>query len=54
MTLTSSGPTGRAVPPNALPDTVIINRAGKIAATIIGGATYDNLMTLVSKVGTTG
>jgi hypothetical protein len=44
---------GRTVPPDALPDTVIINRAGMIAATIIGGATCDNLMTLVSKVGTT-
>lgn len=41
------------VPPDALPDTIIINRAGRIAATIIGGATYDNLLTLVSKIGKT-
>jgi hypothetical protein len=41
------------VPPDALPDTIIINRAGDIAATIIGSATYDNLLTLVSKVGNT-
>jgi thiol-disulfide isomerase/thioredoxin len=39
------------VPMNALPDTVIINRTGRVAATIIGSATYANLMMLIVKVG---
>ncbi|MGH3408312.1 MAG: TlpA family protein disulfide reductase [Streptosporangiaceae bacterium] len=34
--------------PDVLPDTVIISRAGRIAATIIGGATYGRLMALIA------
>lgn len=39
----------RTVPPNALPDTIIINRAGRIAATVIGRAGYGNLRALIEK-----
>lgn len=38
------------VAPAALPDTVIINRAGRIGAAVIGGVTYDSLTALIARV----
>jgi thiol-disulfide isomerase/thioredoxin len=35
------------VPPDALPDSVIIDRTGRIAATVIGRAAYGNLRALI-------
>ncbi len=43
-----------SVPPDALPDIVIINRDGRIAAAIIGSATYDNLTALIAKIAAQG
>jgi thiol-disulfide isomerase/thioredoxin len=40
------------VPPSAIPTTVIIDRAGRIAASIVGGATYNELRALVTEVAT--
>ena len=44
----------KTVPINGLPETVIINRSGRIAATIIGGATYASLMMLIARVAAQG
>jgi thiol-disulfide isomerase/thioredoxin len=39
------------IPPAAIPTTLIINRAGRITARIIGGASYIELRTLISRAG---
>ena len=39
----------RGTVPAALPDSVIIDRAGRIAATVIGRAAYGNLRELIRK-----
>jgi thiol-disulfide isomerase/thioredoxin len=38
------------VPPAAIPTTLVIDRTGKIAARIVGGATYAQLKSVVSAV----
>jgi thiol-disulfide isomerase/thioredoxin len=38
------------VPPAAIPTTLIIDRSGRIAARIVGAASYDDLKDLVAKV----
>jgi thiol-disulfide isomerase/thioredoxin len=38
------------VPPAAIPTTIVIDRTGKVAARIIGGATYDQLRSVISEV----
>ena len=38
------------VPPSAIPTTLVIDRTGKIAARIVGGATYSSLKALISHV----
>lgn len=38
------------VPPSAIPTTLIIDRAGKIAARIVGGASYASLKALIDEV----
>jgi peroxiredoxin len=40
----------KSVPPNAIPTTLVIDRTGHIAARILGGATYDGLKKLITKV----
>ena len=40
----------KTVPPSAIPTTLVIDRSGRIAARILGGATYDNLKALITKV----
>lgn len=38
------------VPPTAIPSTLVIDRAGKIAARVIGEVSYDGLRALIAKV----
>ncbi len=38
------------VPPAAIPTTIVIDRTGKIAARIVGGATYAQLKSVVTEV----
>ena len=38
------------VPPAAIPTTLVIDRTGRIAARIVGGAIYDALKALLSQV----
>jgi len=38
------------VPPAAIPTTLVIDRDGRIAARIVGGATYTQLKSLISRV----
>ncbi len=38
------------VPPDAIPSTIVIDRAGKIAARIVGGASYVQLKSVVAQV----
>jgi len=38
------------VPPLAIPTTVVIDRSGRIAARIVGGASYDQLKALIAEV----
>jgi peroxiredoxin len=38
------------VPPQALPDTVVIDRQGRIAARIVGGVSYDGLKDLLARI----
>ncbi len=38
------------VPPAAIPTTIVIDRTGKIAARIVGGATYSQLKSVVTEV----
>jgi thiol-disulfide isomerase/thioredoxin len=40
----------RAVPPAAIPTTIVIDRAGRIAARIVGPANYDQLKSVVTEV----
>jgi hypothetical protein len=40
----------KTVPPAAIPTTLIIDRTGHIAARILGGASYDELKKLITKV----
>lgn len=40
----------RDVPPNAVPSTLILDRQGRIAASVIGATTYDRLTTLLGQV----
>jgi peroxiredoxin len=40
----------KTVPPAAIPTTLVIDRRGHIAARIVGGATYNALKGLISKV----
>ncbi|TYB48741.1 TlpA family protein disulfide reductase [Actinomadura chibensis] len=39
----------RAVPPNAIPSTLVLDRQGRVAARIIGSTTYSKLNPLVAK-----
>ena len=39
------------VPAQALPDTVVIDRQGRIAARIVGGVSYDGLKDLITRIG---
>ena len=39
------------VPPSSLPSTVILDRQGRVAARIIGAATYDGVSSLVAEIG---
>lgn len=38
------------VPAQALPDTVVIDRQGRIAARIVGGVSYDGLKDLITQI----
>ncbi len=38
------------VPPSAIPSTVVIDRTGRIAASIVGGVSYQGLRALVTEV----
>jgi thiol-disulfide isomerase/thioredoxin len=38
------------VPPAAIPTTIVIDRSGKVAARIVGGATYAQLKSVISEV----
>jgi thiol-disulfide isomerase/thioredoxin len=38
------------VPPSAIPTTIIIDRRGRIAARIVGGATYVQLKSLITEI----
>jgi thiol-disulfide isomerase/thioredoxin len=38
------------VPPVAIPTTLLIDRSGHVAGRIVGGASYDALRTLISKI----
>ena len=38
------------VPPAAIPTTIVIDRTGKVAARIVGGATYAQLKSVISEV----
>ncbi|WP_051711939.1 TlpA family protein disulfide reductase [Spirillospora albida] len=40
----------RAVPPSAIPSTLVLDRDGRVAARIIGATTYSKLGPLVAKV----
>jgi thiol-disulfide isomerase/thioredoxin len=40
----------RDVPPNAVPSTLILDRQGRIAASVIGATTYDRLTALLRQV----
>jgi len=40
----------QTVPPAAIPTTLVIDRSGRIAARIVGGATYNGLKALLVKV----
>lgn len=40
----------RAVPPSAIPSTLVLDREGRVAARIIGATTYSKLGPLVAKV----
>jgi peroxiredoxin len=40
----------KTVPPSAIPTTLVIDRHGRIAARIVGGASYKALKTLITKV----
>jgi thiol-disulfide isomerase/thioredoxin len=40
----------RDVPPNAVPSTLILDRQGRIAASVIGATTYDRLTALLGQV----
>jgi thiol-disulfide isomerase/thioredoxin len=40
----------RDVPPNAVPSTLILDRQGRIAASVIGATTYDRLTRLLGQV----
>jgi thiol-disulfide isomerase/thioredoxin len=40
----------RAVPPNAVPSTLILDRQGRIAARVIGATTYSKLSALLEQV----
>ncbi|HVE63487.1 MAG TPA: TlpA disulfide reductase family protein [Mycobacteriales bacterium] len=40
----------RDLPPTAIPSTVILDRDGRVAARVIGGTTYDDLVALVRRV----
>jgi thiol-disulfide isomerase/thioredoxin len=40
----------RDVPPNAVPSTLILDRQGRIAASVIGATTYDRLTALLGRV----
>jgi len=39
------------LPPTAIPSTLILDRDGRVAARVIGGTTYDELVALVRRVG---
>jgi peroxiredoxin len=41
------------VPPAAIPTTLVIDRQGRIAARIVGGATYAQLKSLITRVAQT-
>ncbi len=38
------------VPPEGIPTTLVIDRAGRIAARIVGGVTYDGLQALIAQI----
>jgi len=38
------------VPPEGIPTTLVIDRAGRIAARIVGGVTYDGLKDLIAQI----
>ena len=38
------------VPPEGIPTTLVIDRAGRIAARIVGGVTYDGLKALITQI----
>jgi peroxiredoxin len=40
----------KTVPPSAIPTTLVIDRHGRIAARIVGGASYKALKTLITRV----
>jgi len=40
----------KTVPPSAIPTTLVIDRKGRIAARIVGGATYDGLRSLILRL----
>ncbi|PRX03034.1 UNVERIFIED_ORG: thiol-disulfide isomerase/thioredoxin [Actinomadura viridilutea] len=40
----------RAVPPNAIPTTLVLDRQGRVAARVIGATTYSTLNPLVARV----
>lgn len=40
----------KTVPPAAIPTTLVIDRSGRIAARIVGGATYSGLKALLGRV----
>jgi thiol-disulfide isomerase/thioredoxin len=40
----------KTVPPSAIPTTLVIDRRGRIAARIVGGASYRALKTLITRV----
>lgn len=41
---------GRTVPPEAIPTTLVIDRQGRIAASVFGAVTYTRLLTVVRQV----
>ena len=53
ITTADSGPAllafGRKLPPSAVPSTMIVDRSGRLAARIIGAATYSTLSSLVAE-----
>lgn len=40
---------GRSVPPQSVPTTLVVDRTGRVAASVYGAVTYDRLRTLVEQ-----